>query len=205
MHRHWKPLGDRAHFWWVILSRPTWRWLVTLPFAGLSIFQVIREEFFTLAAQERYRLPHYVPSWTWERWALIGAGIAVVIILESAFRHARSLQPASAQQSVDELSDALRVGSEYVQERIEERDPDGNTKYMAWQQKVDVWYRGVQELLDKTPFKKSDLNLFITLPQDRGLQVRVRGGHRQFENVLGAVEGHLINLRKIVEHYSTDK
>ena len=85
-----------------------------------------------------------------------------------------------------------------------EAEPRAAPYVEAWKKKVDDWFANVQELLDKAPFKKSDLNLFVTLPQDRGLRVRVIGGHKKFENILGAVEGHLTNLREIIQRYSSD-
>lgn len=83
-------IKGRFMLWWNILARPAWWWFVVVLFGIISAATWGRDEFLDVETQDDYNLRAILADWTWEWWALIALGLALVISLESAYRHVRS-------------------------------------------------------------------------------------------------------------------
>ena len=77
---------SRLLFWWRILARPAWYWMVVAPVFALSAFTLIRDEFLNEKWQARLQITEWSLWPSWWAWIIIALVIAILIILESAYR-----------------------------------------------------------------------------------------------------------------------
>ena len=82
----------RLSFWLVILARPVWYWVVIIPFAGLSAFTLVRDEFLAnclpeqSCLKERLQTLNWLTGWPWYIWIIIALAVLILVVLESAYR-----------------------------------------------------------------------------------------------------------------------
>jgi len=78
-------LGRRLSFWKQALWRPV-VWVTSGVFGILWILEFFRDEFFSPAIQERFRLLNLVAHWQWRTWLLAFLGVLLVSLLEGSYR-----------------------------------------------------------------------------------------------------------------------
>jgi hypothetical protein len=88
----------------------------------LGTLQTLRDEAFSPATAEKYRLDQLLPSWSWEWYGLIALLIVISVLLESAYRAVANERATitSLQSKLDQLT------SEYTYsltlDRIDQRE-----------------------------------------------------------------------------------
>ena len=56
------------------------------------LLEVLRDEFFSPAIQERFRLLNLIPHWQWRTWLLLILGVLLMSLLEGSYRVMESLK-----------------------------------------------------------------------------------------------------------------
>ncbi len=83
---------QRLYFWKGV-TFTAWRWAVLTPLAAITIATWARDEFLNAEQREKFLLGGFLPGWQWEWWALAGMGLALLVMLEAAYRQNRDLRP----------------------------------------------------------------------------------------------------------------
>jgi hypothetical protein len=78
-------MQNRLRIWQEILH-PAWRWVVLIPFAAISVLATARDELIEAQHPELYKLSRWLPGWSWQVYLLIGATLAIALILEGTYR-----------------------------------------------------------------------------------------------------------------------
>ncbi len=86
-------IRDRLLYWQVIV-RPSWRWLVAMPFVLLGLAALVRDGFLSSESQAKLRTQDMLallPEWSWKWWIIIFLAIVLAFVLEAAYQHHRML------------------------------------------------------------------------------------------------------------------
>jgi hypothetical protein len=146
---------SRLHIWREILN-PAWRWSVLIPVAALGAIATVRDELIQPEKPELFRLARYLPTWPWYVYALIGAAIVVVLILESAYRVVRKreiiLQEIATTEST--LTQLSRLHAEGRRRYNDTASPP-----QVYVRNLELWEEDVTRILQEKYFA-SELHFF---------------------------------------------
>lgn len=131
------PIRARLRHWKAVLWRPFLAFL-GVPWAVLSIYSLIRSEFFPAF---NHPAIDWVPKWSAATWAVLGLAILLLVTLEGSYRLVgRWLD----QQEILKTLTALReYGILLLNERVTEQS------LKEWEGSVEKWRLTIREWLER--------------------------------------------------------
>jgi hypothetical protein len=105
-------------------------------------------------SQERLKLPHRVPDWHWQTWALITVTLFLLGTLESAYRIVSAARASKSPQARDELGAAYQDGMRIFKEKLQDA-----AAYPDWRDRLIAWGESTATLIEQY-LGKADRHLF---------------------------------------------
>ena len=134
--------------------RSTRQWLFVGPLALLGVVQSIRDEFLPSAVAEAFKLPIFLPNWSWLQWTLLVLLLVVLLTLEGAYQAvkrrdvevtaltARLDRRSALEALVAKIADYQQAGGVLYARKV-----GSDAELDEWKAEVMQWRQGLGETI----------------------------------------------------------